>query len=52
METEFEATLGYEKNQKADFLTDKKMAIHPRYSKATTGNPNWCSMGLEWGIES
>ena len=37
METELEATLGYEKNQKADFLTDKKNGHSPKIFKSHYG---------------
>ena len=49
METEFEATLGYEKNQKADFLTDKKNGHSPKIFKSHYGNSKLVFHGIGMG---
>ena len=49
METEFEATLGYEKNQKADFLTDKKNGHSPKIFKSHYGKSKLVFHGIGMG---
>jgi len=49
MEAELDATLGYEKNQKADFLTDKKVPLRfrDRLPVVADGKNVVCVCGVE-----
>lgn len=49
MEAELDATLGYEKNQKADFLTDKKNGHSPKIFKSHYGKSKLVFHGIGMG---
>ena len=49
MEAELDAALGYEKNQKADFLTDKKNGHSPKIFKSHYGKSKLVFHGIGMG---